>query len=383
MTIDKYTEVVSFAPKDESMDIATLMAAIAPFLPSLLKPHDREIYLPAESVAAQTAQAIWEKLGSKIAAKAAAQEAAIDFADNPENKDLQAFLRVQLKKILDQDPELSAAVDRILPANNPQSNTDTKIMQNVTGNNNQIIGQVSGGNVFGNITGNVVMGQPATSVISTTDPTPPPIETILLLAANPKGTDPLRLGEEVRQIQIGLDRSQYRDRFRIEQRWAATPTDVRRALLDCKPQIVHFSGHGIGVETSSDPHPSARKFTVESVNTIAPEGLIFENESGQPQLVSSEAIANLFGLFADRLECVLLNACYSATQAEAISEHIPYVIGMNRAIGDRAAIEFAIGFYDALLAGETVEFAYKLGCSAIQMAGIPEHLTPTLKQKQR
>ncbi len=27
-------------------------------------------------------------------------------------------------------------------------------------------------------------------------------------------------------------------------------------------------------------------------------------------------------------------------------------------------------------AGESVEFAYKLGCSVIQLDGIPEHLTP-------
>jgi hypothetical protein len=47
----------------------------------------------------------------------------------------------------------------------------------------------------------------------------------------------------------------------------------------------------------------------------------------------------------------VLNACCSATQAEAITQHIPYVVGMKRAIGDRVAIEFAIGFYDALLAG--------------------------------
>jgi CHAT domain len=290
---------------------------------------------------------------------------------------LQAVLRVQLKKILDQDPELSATINRILQANHPEHNMGTRITQNATGNNNQVVGTVSGGTVIGTV---AISQSPNPLLIA--DPPPRSIKTILVLAANPKGTDPLRLGEEIREIQTGLERSQYRDRFRIEQRWAATPTDFRRALLDCKPQIVHFSGHGVGVETSSDPRLSARKFTVE-LDSISPEGLMFENESGQPQLVSSEATANLFGLFADRLECVLLNACYSATQAEAISEHIPYVIGMNRAIGDRAAIEFAIGFYDALLAGETVDFAYKLGCSAIQMAGIPEHLTPTLKQKQK
>jgi hypothetical protein len=48
---------------------------------------------------------------------------------------------------------------------------------------------------------------------------------------------------------------------------------------------------------------------------------------------------------------------------------------------DRAAIKFAIGFYDALLAGRDVDFAVQLGRSAIELEGIPEHLTPTLRHK--
>jgi hypothetical protein len=52
---------------------------------------------------------------------------------------------------------------------------------------------------------------------------------------------------------------------------------------------------------------------------------------------------------------LILNACFSEVQADAISQHIKYVIGMNKAIGDTAAIEFSIGFYDALGAGETYE----------------------------
>jgi hypothetical protein len=63
-------------------------------------------------------------------------------------------------------------------------------------------------------------------------------------------------------------------------------------------------------------------------------------------------------------------------------QYIPYIIGMKCAIADRAAIEFVIGFYDGILAGKSIEFAYKLGCSAIQTAGIPEHLTPVLKRKE-
>jgi uncharacterized protein YjbI with pentapeptide repeats len=212
--------------------------------------------------------------------------------------------------------------------------------------------------------------------------TPNPKSNILILAANPKGTATLRLDEEARALQNGLERSRYRDQFAIQQRWAVTPTEVRRALLDLKPKIVHFSGHGIGRDPNPTPSPpDARKLNAAVNSATDPEGLMFENEIGQPQLVSSESLAELFGLFSDHIECVVLNACYSEAQAEAISRHIPYVIGMKRAIGDQAAIKFAIGFYDALLAGESVEFAYRLGCNSIQMEGIPEQLTPVLKQR--
>jgi CHAT domain len=184
------------------------------------------------------------------------------------------------------------------------------------------------------------------------------IKTILFLAANPKGMPRLRLEEEVREIDAGLQRAKQRDRFSLQQRWALRIRDLQRAMLDFRPQIVNFSGHGEGEE-----------------------GLVLEDEAGKGKFVNAEALAVLFELFSEGLECVILNACYSEVQAEAIARHVPYVIGMNKAIGDKAAIEFAIGFYDALGAGESVEFAYKLGCSNIRMAGIKEDLTPVLKKK--
>jgi hypothetical protein len=54
-------------------------------------------------------------------------------------------------------------------------------------------------------------------------------------------------------------------------------------------------------------------------------------------------------------------------KAKAIARHVNYVIGMSQEIGDRAAIEFSVGFYDALGAGHSVEFAYKFGCAAIRL----------------
>jgi len=278
-----------------------------------------------------------------------------------------------------------------------------QIEQTVKGDRNQAIEQMSGGTAMGSVQGAVfnISGSSITNLTGSgnihyqeashqplilnreTEEKIQAVKTILVLAANPRGTSPLRLGEEVRSLQMGLERSRYRDRFLLEQRWAVTATDMRRALLDCQPQIVHFSGHGVGIETPGNEPLLARKLSVVLDSNTEPEGLMFEDEAGQPKLVSGESIASLFALFSDQVECVVLNACYSETQAKAIAQHIPYVIGMRRAIGDKAAIEFAIGFYDALLAGRSVEFAYKLGCSAIQMAGIPEQLTPELHKCAR
>ncbi len=182
--------------------------------------------------------------------------------------------------------------------------------------------------------------------------------TILILASNPTNETRLQLDKEIRQIDEGLRRSRNRDRFRLEQRWAVRPEDLRRSLLDVEPQIVHFCGHGVGEE-----------------------GLIFEDQAGQSRLISTEALADFFKLFAGKVECVVLNACYSEVQADAIACHINYVIGMNQAIGDGAAIQFTTGFYDALGAGRSIEEAYRFGCSAIQLEGIPEHLTPVLKRQ--
>lgn len=183
---------------------------------------------------------------------------------------------------------------------------------------------------------------------------------ILILSANPKDTYKLRLDEEVREIQAGLERAKRREQFEIITRWAVRPDDWRRALLDHEPQIVHFSGHGDGEG-----------------------GLALENNIGEVQLVSVKSLARLFKLFQGKIECVLLNACYSEAQAEAIYEHVDCVVGMNKAIGDRAAIEFAVGFYDALGAGRTYEDAYEFGCSAIDLEGIPESATPVLKSRNQ
>ncbi|MFL5542009.1 MAG: ATPase, partial [Longimicrobiaceae bacterium] len=67
---------------------------------------------------------------------------------------------------------------------------------------------------------------------------------ILVLAANPKDSSRLRLDQEVRDIKEGLRRSRHRDDFDFVSEWAVGVRELRRALLDHLPAIVHFSGHG-------------------------------------------------------------------------------------------------------------------------------------------
>ncbi|NJK31006.1 MAG: CHAT domain-containing protein [Deltaproteobacteria bacterium] len=178
-------------------------------------------------------------------------------------------------------------------------------------------------------------------------------ETLLIFAANPADLPELALDKEVREIQNALRHSL--KPIHVKQQWATRPQDLRRALLDHKPTYVHFCGHGNGHDG------------------IALEG----------HLVRAGALADLFKLFSAHIKCVVLNACYSAVQALAIANHIDFVVGMEQEVGDDAAIEFSAAFYDALGSGNTVEFAFDLGCNAIQLAGIPEHLTPKLLTRKK
>ena len=152
----------------------------------------------------------------------------------------------------------------------------------------------------------------------------PPVKTvkkILILSANPKGTTQLRLDEEVRDIKEGLQRSKWREQFVIESSGAVRSRDIRRAILDDEPpQIVHFSGHGIGSQGQEREYDRGdRKLIPVPESVTESGGLVFEDETGHQKLVDGEALAGLFKLFSDRLECVVLNACYSEVQARAIA----------------------------------------------------------------
>jgi hypothetical protein len=178
---------------------------------------------------------------------------------------------------------------------------------------------------------------------------------ILFLAADPSDAARLRLGQELRDIRAKLQCAKQRDNFSLESRESVRPGDITQAIFDVEPQIVHFSGHGISTGE-----------------------LLFEDILGSTHPVKPDALANLFQLVSEQVNCVVLNACYSEAQAKSIAQHIPFVIGMNQSISDKAAIAFAVGFYGALGSGRSFEDAYKFACVEIQLGGTPGHLIPAL-----
>jgi hypothetical protein len=230
------------------------------------------------------------------------------------------------------------------------------VSQSISGSQigiNQIIEHlvVDGGINFGPVT----IGQPpAAPVQEAAKAVASPVDTILLLSAEPEDQDRLRLGEEAREIRETLRGARERERFAVESRTSVRVRDLTQALLDLRPRVVHFSGHG------------------------GEDGLCFEDDMGGSQVAPPDALAALFASLSHPVECVVLNACYSEPQARAISRHVPFVVGMEGPVSDRAAISFSIGFYQALGAGLDVRRAFQQGFGQVRLEGYAEGLTPVL-----
>lgn len=169
---------------------------------------------------------------------------------------------------------------------------------------------------------------------------------ILFLAANPAATQRLSLDDEAREIQAKIHAAEHRDDFELITQWAVRPDDLLESFNRYRPHVVHFSGHG----NESDE-------------------LILAGDDGQPRPVAKAALARLFRVLGQDVRVVVLNACYSRPQAEVIAEHVDCVVGMQRAINDRAGVRFAASFYRALAFGRSVANAFDQGVVSLDIEG--------------
>lgn len=183
--------------------------------------------------------------------------------------------------------------------------------------------------------------------------------TILFLSANPEKTDKLALIKECNAINKEIELAAGRESFKIEQYHDISIDQIRIQLLEYKPQIIHFSGHG-----------SPRS------------ALVFQTATGQVDIVPPDALTGLFKILGKDISLVFLNACYSQEQAEEIAKHVKCVIGMSRAISDETALKFAVSFYSTLGFGKSVKDAFDLAANDLKLFGIPDDATPQLCIKE-
>lgn len=181
---------------------------------------------------------------------------------------------------------------------------------------------------------------------------------ILVLAANPADTSPMRLGAEVREIGKMLRISRYPDAFDLQSEWAVRPEDLQEALLNHEPHIVHFASH------------SNRR------------GILLEGDDGNTKLIKKELLAEMFRLLRDNIRIVVLNSCYSRLQIEALTTTIDFTIGMNKPIGESAARVFASTFYGRLAFGRSIQNAFELAKNQVHMKGLRYHGEPELLAKE-
>jgi hypothetical protein len=160
-----------------------------------------------------------------------------------------------------------------------------------------------------------------------------------------------KLQEEINSASTEMHRPNKLFQYAVQ--LGASLTDLRKAVAAAKPHWVHFAGHGSkeGIYLRSDvrnaKESQARCLLVEDI------GPLFATGGGKEQI-----------------ELVTLNACDSEQSAHAIAKDasIPYVIGMQRAINDDAAIKFSSVLYMELAMETRMEDAFDGACAALREA---------------
>lgn len=174
---------------------------------------------------------------------------------------------------------------------------------------------------------------------------------ILFLSASPVDQMHLQVSREQREIRDRMRRAETRDSVTLIAEPHLQVSDLAGYLLQHRPHVLHFSGHG----------------TNEAM-------LLMEDpaQAGKSIPVPVQAIEYLLKAVPDNLALVVLNACYSANkpeQAQALADAVGFCIGMEGTIGNQAAIQYAAGFYDGLTFGCTVRECLDLGVAALRLGG--------------
>jgi TPR repeat protein len=182
---------------------------------------------------------------------------------------------------------------------------------------------------------------------------------VLFFAADPLSADGgaqrLLLDEDVRQTREKVRAAADASVLEFDWRPAARTQDLQQALEDTQPQVVHFSGHA------------------------GRHGLVLAGPDGRGSRgVDTEVLRELFRMYLGDIRLVVLSACHSRPQAEAIAEVVGCAVGTRDRISDDAAITFNAKFYSAIARGQSVKSAFERARLALALDHFDERDCPEL-----
>ena len=131
--------------------------------------------------------------------------------------------------------------------------------------------------------------------------------------------------------------------------------ELKDLISDCRPHVVHLSGHG--------------KVDERGVGQFC-----FEDETGHTHLVQAKELVEQ-ALAGSGVQCVFLNACQTSRAAVAglcqslVAAGVPSALGWAASVADDRATRFAEKFYDALVRGEPVPAAVAVARLSLKVNG--------------
>jgi tetratricopeptide (TPR) repeat protein len=196
----------------------------------------------------------------------------------------------------------------------------------------------------------------------------PPLR-VLGMVTSPLGLEPLNIEHEKRLVEEAT--RGLREGGLLELTWLEGQTwrHLQRAMRRGPWHVLHFVGHG-GFDAATE------------------EGaLALSDDAGHMHLLRARGLAELLDDHYP-LRLVFLNSCegasgsessaFSSTAATLVRRGVPAVVAMQYEITDRAAIEFARDFYEAVADGLPVDAAVTEARAAVSMDSMLEWGTPVL-----
>lgn len=180
---------------------------------------------------------------------------------------------------------------------------------------------------------------------------------ILILEANPNGPKPLDSMAEVDVIRDLWESRQVADYFELPPPYCSASRDrFMSALSRYKNVVVHFIGHA-----------SEDALYLEATGSQRAEAFLHEE------------LVDALRLYADSIDCVILNGCDTNRHACAIAEFIPVVIGTSSKIEGDKATTYTKRFYESLFKThcfEKAHEAWKLSVATSERGIYRFHHTP-------